>query len=291
VDLGALGRLSFVSGRWEDDGWRAVYADYFWSMSTKAIQGKLWSAAPEYWAQHFEPWFLPMYKKVLDLLELNSNHLLLDAGCGAGLFSNLALKTGAEVIGVDAAPGLLSIARRRNPQNNFLEEDLEELPFADNTFHVVTGFNSFQYTGDLGKALMQAKRVLKPNGRLIVAIWNRPELSDATQVFRAIGTLLPPPPPGMPGPFVLSEDGKIEGSFINAGLKLIYKTHAICPFLYSSLADAVKGFMGTGPAAAAINNSDKHTVEATIGRALHAFQLADGFHFLQNNFLVYIAVK
>src|ERR1700733_278682 len=35
-------------------------------MSTKGIQGKLWSVAPEHWAQHFEPWFLPMYRKVLD---------------------------------------------------------------------------------------------------------------------------------------------------------------------------------------------------------------------------------
>jgi len=260
-------------------------------MSTKAIQGKLWSGAPEHWAQHFEPWFLPLYKKVLDLLELNSNHLLLDAGCGSGLFSKLAIKTGAEVIGVDAAPGLLEIAKRRNPKNNFLEEDLEALPFADDTFHVVTGFNSFQYAGDLGKALMEAKRVLKPNGRLVVAIWNRPELSDATQVLKAIGSLLPPPPPGTPGPFALSENGGMESSFINAGLKLIYKTSAACPFVYTSLTDAIKGFMGTGPAAAAMDNTDMHLVESVIARAMHSFRLSEDLHFLQNSFLVFVAVK
>jgi 2-polyprenyl-3-methyl-5-hydroxy-6-metoxy-1,4-benzoquinol methylase len=96
-------------------------------MSTKAIQGKLWSVAPQYWAKHFEPWFLPMYRNVLQQLQLTDKHLLLDAGCGSGLFSHLAIKAGADVVGVDAAAGLLEVARQRNPQHNFLEEDLEAL--------------------------------------------------------------------------------------------------------------------------------------------------------------------
>jgi tRNA/tmRNA/rRNA uracil-C5-methylase (TrmA/RlmC/RlmD family) len=81
-------------------------------MSTKEIQGKLWSIEPHSWAQYFEPWFLPMYKKVLEQLELTEKDFLLDAGCGSGLFSNLAIETGAEVIGVDASIGLLGVARR-----------------------------------------------------------------------------------------------------------------------------------------------------------------------------------
>src|SRR5262245_45206128 len=121
-------------------------------MSTKAIQGELWSVAPQYWAKHFEPWFLPMYKKVLEQLELK-DQLLLDAGCGSGMFSNLAINAGAEVIGVDAAPGLLEVARQRNPESSFLEEDLEALPFTSNYFDVVAGFNSFQYAGSFEKAL------------------------------------------------------------------------------------------------------------------------------------------
>jgi SAM-dependent methyltransferase len=260
-------------------------------MSTKTIQGKLWSIAPDNWSQHFEPWFLPMYRKVLEQLQLNEDHLLLEAGCGSGMFSYLAIKAGAQLIGVDAAPGLLEVARRRNPQNNFMEEDLEALPFNENSFHVVTGFNSFQYAGSFEKALVEAKRVLKPGGRLVLAIWDKPELSDATNVLKAIGSLLPPPPPGTPGPFALSEDGKIEGVFKNNGLKLIYKTSVACPFLYSSLADGVKSFMGTGPAAAAMNNNEKKTVEQTIAGALKPYRLADGFHFLQNQFLVFIAEK
>src|SRR6186997_2005226 len=117
-------------------------------MSTKSIQGKLWGIAPQYWSKHFEPYFLPMYKKVLEQLKLSADTLLLDAGCGSGLFSSMAIESGAQVIGIDAAPALLEVARTRNPQNNFMEEDLEAMPFADNSFDIVTGFNSFQYAGN-----------------------------------------------------------------------------------------------------------------------------------------------
>ena len=136
-------------------------------MSTKQIQGKLWSIAPTYWSQHFEPFFLPMYKKTLAQLTLTNDTMLLDAGCGAGLFSSMAIRQGAQVIGIDAAPGLLKLARKRNPENNFLEEDLETLPFTDNSFDIVTGFNSFQYAGDFEKSIREAKRVLKENGKLV----------------------------------------------------------------------------------------------------------------------------
>lgn len=131
-------------------------------MSTKEIQGKLWSVAPQYWSNYFEPFFLPMYKKTLEQIHLDEETMLLDAGCGSGLFSYMAISTGAQVIAIDAAPGLLSVARERNPHTNFMEEDLESMPFASGSFDVVTGFNSFQYAGNFTNALSEAKRVLKP---------------------------------------------------------------------------------------------------------------------------------
>jgi SAM-dependent methyltransferase len=258
-------------------------------MSTKTIQGKLWSIAPQYWAQYFEPVFLPMYKKVLEQLALNEDHDLLDAGCGSGLFSYLAIETGVSVTGVDAAPGLLEIARRRNPQNNFLEEDLEALPFKENSFDVVAGFNSFQYAGSFENALLEAKRVLRPGGKLVIGIWDKPENSDGTHILKAIGSLLPPPPPGTPGPFALSEDGKMESILKANGLKLLTKTQVTCPAFYENASDGVKAYLGTGPAAAAMNSS--RLVEKTIREAFQRFRIADGFHFMQNSFLFFIAEK
>jgi trans-aconitate methyltransferase len=54
-------------------------------------------------------------------------------GCwtpGAGLLALLARLRGAEVTALDAAPGLLAVARRRLPDADVREGDLEALPFA-----------------------------------------------------------------------------------------------------------------------------------------------------------------
>jgi ubiquinone/menaquinone biosynthesis C-methylase UbiE len=260
-------------------------------MSTKTIQGKLWSVAPSYWAKHFEPCFIPMYKNVLGQLSIHPQTLLLDAGCGAGLFSSMAIRKGAQLIGIDAAPGLIKIARQRNPSNNFMEEDLENLPFADNSFDIVTGFNSFQYAGNFENALNEAKRVLKEKGSLVIGIWDKPEKSEATEVLKAIGSLLPPPPPGTPGPFALSEDGVIEGILKRIGMKTRFISSVACPLFYHTLSDGIQSFMGTGPAAAAINYADEITVREIIAEALQPFRVADDCYHLQNQFLVFIAEK
>jgi SAM-dependent methyltransferase len=260
-------------------------------MTTKTIQGRLWSASPQNWALYFEPWFLPMYKKALENLDLTYEHLLLDAGCGSGLFSYLAIRTGAQVIGVDAAPGLLKIARQRNPLNIFLEEDLESLPFPEHSFHVVTGFNSFQYAGTFYRALSEAERVLKPGGRLVIGIWDKPEMNDATQILTAIGELLAPPPAGEEGPFSLSEEGLLEKILENRGLKLVSKSTVPCPFLYASLHDGVNSFLGTSPAAAAIEKKGRPSVKKKISLALKPFRLPEGLYFLQNQFQLLIAEK
>lgn len=260
-------------------------------MSTKEIQGKLWSVAPHYWSNYFEPFFTPLYKKTLEQLQADEDSMLLDAGCGSGLFSHMAISTGAQVVGVDAAPGLLSVARERNPQHNFLEEDLESLPFSSGTFDIVAGFNSFQYAGNFTNALSEAKRVLKTGGRLVIGIWDKPEYSDATTILKEINSLVPPPPPGTPGPFALSEDGKIESICTALKLKVIYKIRIACPFLYHTTDEGIKSFLGTGPAAAAMKHASELKVHQTIAEALQPYRLTEDMYHLQNSFLLFIAEK
>lgn len=260
-------------------------------MMTKEIQGRLWSAAPQYWSKHFEPYFMPMYRKAMESIRPDPNTLLLDAGCGSGLFSHIAVSKGAQVMGVDAAPGLLQVAKERNPKTNFLEADLESLPFAGNSFDVVTGFNSFQYAGNFTNALAEAKRVLRDGGKLVIGIWDKPENSDATQVLKAIGTLLPPPPPGTPGPFALSQDGVIESVCTSLNLKVLERSIVPCPFLYPSLTDGIKSFLGTGPAAMAMEYASEKQVQQTIALALKPFQLTEDLYHLQNHFILLIAEK
>jgi SAM-dependent methyltransferase len=260
-------------------------------MQTKQVQGKLWSTAPQNWSTLFEPLFIPLYKKAIEQLRLTENDLVLDAGCGSGLFTSMAHSTGALVTGMDAAPGLLEVARQRNPSVSFLEEDLEALPFSAESFDVVTGFNSFQYAGNFTNALVEAKRVLKKEGKIVIGIWDKQETSEAASILKAISSLMPPPTPGTPGPFALSEEGRMEAILSSVNLKLVSRLVVGCPILYHSLSDGIKSFMGTGPAAAAMNYATESQVEQIIANAFRPYRLTDNFYHLQNSFLLFIAEK
>ena len=95
------------------------------------VQGELWSSDPQGWAEVAEGRIQPLYERVLERLQPLSGTRLLDAGCGSGLFAELAARGGADVIGLDAAPGLVEYARRRRPAAGYVVGDLERMPFAD----------------------------------------------------------------------------------------------------------------------------------------------------------------
>jgi SAM-dependent methyltransferase len=244
-----------------------------------------------YWAKYFEPYLLPMYKKALAQLNLSEDHTVLDTGCGAGLFSGLAIETGAKLIGIDPVPALLDLARLRNPNNVFLEGGRNLLPFFNDSFHVVTAFNSFRFTNNFTAFFSEVKRVLKESGRLVLGLWDKASFNDASSVYESLNTLLPTGIQKIPDPFLVAENGSVENIIERTGLNIVYRTRIACPFLYNNPVHAVNGFMSTRHAIAATHYTDKETVEKTIAESLDAFRLTDEIYFLQNHFLLFIAEK
>src|SRR5438874_3048660 len=99
-------------------------------MGSAAVQGRFWGRAAHDWAELQEPAGLPLWEAMLDAAAVGPGTRLLDAGCGAGGASVLAAGRGAQVNGLDAAQGLLAIARERVPDGDFQLGDLEALPYA-----------------------------------------------------------------------------------------------------------------------------------------------------------------
>lgn len=260
-------------------------------MQTKEVQGKLWSSAPSDWAKYLEPTWIPMYRAVLTRLDLNEEKMLLDAGCGAGLFLSMVVPTGATVHGIDAAPGLLEVSKKRLPGVTLMIEDLEAIPFSDGTFDYVTGFNSFQYAGSFQNALAEARRVTKKSGKVVIGIWGREEDCDASTVLKAIGALLPPPPPGTPGPFALSEDGKVEAICEAVGLKVLEKQGVSCPWHFASVEELIRGFMCTAPCVKAAQLVGEEQVTKAITQSAEPYSLADGIYQIRNQFTFFITEK
>lgn len=257
-------------------------------MQTKDVQGKLWSTAPADWVKYLEPTFIPMYQAALSGLVLNEERLLLDAGCGSGLFLSMAAATGVEVHGIDAAPGLLAISKDRLPGAALLIEDLEALPFIDGTFDVVTGFNSFQYAGSFQNALTEARRVVKRHGKVVIGIWGAEKDCEAGTVLKAVASLLPLPAPETPGPFALSEEGKAEAICQSTGLKVLHKQTVFCPWQFIGDEALQNGFLCTAPCAKAVQAVGEETVREAILSSAQPYNVADDVYYMRNNFTVFI---
>jgi cyclopropane fatty-acyl-phospholipid synthase-like methyltransferase len=104
--------------------------------------GPLWEAHAADWAVTEEQQ-VPTYEAAHQRLGVQAGQRVLDIGCGAGVFLWLAADRGAQVFGLDASRGLLEIARKRVPDADLRWGDMQHLPYDDDSFDLVTGFNSF----------------------------------------------------------------------------------------------------------------------------------------------------
>lgn len=260
-------------------------------MSTKNKQGELWGTAPNDWALYLEITFIPLYKKVISKLNPAPQSQVLDIGCGSGLFLRMVNAKGATATGIDVSPELLGIALQRNPQTTLLNQDMENLPFSDKSFDMVTGFNSFQYSEDIIKVLKEIKRVLKDDGKLAIGVWGSAAECEALKVLASIASLLPEQPAGSPGPLALSEEGKVEKLLTASGFKILEKGTAEGHWNFSSLDEAMKGILSAGPSAEAISYAGIEKVKEQLMRTFETFNIYDEIYVLENVFHYFIAGK
>ena len=174
-------------------------------------QRELWSAAPRDWAEIAEPENESLFARLLDACRVGAGSRLLDVACGSGFAAMLAAARGASVAGVDVTPALLEIARERTPAGDFREAGMDELPFGDACFDVVTGVNGFQFALDPAVALGEAARVLVPGGRLGAATFAEPERNEGTALHLAMKALVDEPADDGYTPYALSSAGGLEG--------------------------------------------------------------------------------
>ena len=256
---------------------------------TAAANGLLWGARARNWADIQEAAGAGAYEPVMRRTGVEAGVRFLDVGCGAGSAAAQAAALGATVSGVDAAEPLLAIARERAPGGDFRLADLEALPFKDGAFDVVTGFNAFQYAGSPVKALAEAKRVTRRGGAVAIAVWGDPTLMQATTLLTALRGLLPPPPPGAPGPFALSEPGALVALAAAAGLEPGPSFDVHSTIEYPDLETAVRGWSSSGVAARAAGVAGEAAVADAHRTALGAFANGAGGYSLSAVFRCLLA--
>jgi SAM-dependent methyltransferase len=94
----------------------------------------------------------------------------LDAACGTGRHARHLVQRGYRVIGTDLTPEMLAKARANVPGAGFVEADLRDLPLESGRFDLVTCGLAVAHLPELGPAVGEMARVLRPGGRAVVSV-------------------------------------------------------------------------------------------------------------------------
>jgi SAM-dependent methyltransferase len=177
---------------------------------------------------------------VADAAGVGVGTLLLDLGCGDGAFCAFAARRGAMVHGIDVEPDAVARALEAVPGADFRLGLMEDLPWADASFDVVTAFDSLQYALDTEVALIEATRVSRVEGRIAICKWGPPDGNEFFAFLTSIGAggvrgeIVPVSDPvedairstrlvvlatgEVPAPIEMAGDSALESSLAGAGV-------------------------------------------------------------------------
>ena len=175
--------------------------------------------------------------------EVGAADHVLDVACGTGNATLPAARHGAQVRGLDIAPGLLAQARfqamRDGLEIEFVLGDAEALPWDDATFDVVLSTFGCMFAPRHEVAAGEIARVLKPGGRVGVCAWT-PE-GRVGGFFREIAAHLPPQPEWFRPPPLWGVPEHVSGLFAGTGVEPRFERTTV-DFIFDSPEAAVLAY-------------------------------------------------
>jgi ubiquinone/menaquinone biosynthesis C-methylase UbiE len=193
------------------------------SMS-KITRGQVTASAAEVYEEFYLPalfqeWASPM----LEAARVEPGARVLDVACGTGVLARaLAERVGPRgaVVGLDINEGMLAVARRVSPRVEWRAGAAERLPFDAESFDAVLSQFGLMFFDDRPAAIREMQRVLKPGGRLAVAVWDTLENTPAYAAFVALLRRLfgEQVAGSLRAPFVLGDPKALAALFAEAGI-------------------------------------------------------------------------
>jgi SAM-dependent methyltransferase len=234
---------------------------------------------------------MPVSRWMIDAVSPQPGERMLELAAGVGDTGFLAaelLHPRGTLVSSDATDGMLDAARARavelgarNVEFARLELEWIDLPTA--SVDAVLCRWGFMFAVDPATALGETRRVLRPGGRLALAVWDAPEHNPwatiPTQALVALGHA-PPPDRSAPGMFALAAPGRLAGLLESAGFTDVtvdaVGVEAIHPSLdayFEDLCDVSRAF---GDVLAGLSDAEREAVRSEIGALAAPFTAAEG---------------
>jgi ubiquinone/menaquinone biosynthesis C-methylase UbiE len=135
------------------------------------------AAAEAYERYLVPPVFGPWAEYVVDIAAPRRGEHALDVGCGTGVATRIVANRTGRAAGIDIDPAMIEVARRddeiANDRIDWRCADACRLDFADAEFDLCLCIQGLQHFVDREQALKEIRRVLKPSGRFVAAVWAR----------------------------------------------------------------------------------------------------------------------
>ena len=183
-----------------------------------------------YWADNeavFDDSLDRYRKRFLDTAAVAAGDRVLDIGCGNGQTTRDAARLAAagSALGVDLSSRMLEQARRRAAEEGvdnvrFIQADAQIHPFDAGAFDIAISRTGAMFFGDASAAFANIARALRPDGRLVLFVWQSLAQNHWVRDFSAAlaaGRQLPAPPPDAPGPFSLADPDRVRPLLAGAG--------------------------------------------------------------------------
>jgi SAM-dependent methyltransferase len=193
---------------------------------------RMWATVAGPWSEHadyVDARGASMTAKMLELSAPRPGDRVLELACGPGglgLAAAERVAPGGEVVLSDVVAEMTSIAAARADALGLANVstcvlDLEQIDQPDGSYDVVLCREGLMFAPDPARATREIRRVLRPGGRVALAVWGPRQRNPwLAVVFDAVSAQVgaPVPPPGIPGPFSLDDPDKLAGLLSDAGL-------------------------------------------------------------------------
>jgi SAM-dependent methyltransferase len=248
-----------------------------------------WQEAAEAWHRWdptFDEWLGPATERMLDLTEVRDGTRVLDVAAGSGGQTLAAARRGATVLATDISEAILEYAAAEARRAGFERVatrvlDGEKLDVEPGTFDVVVSRLGIMYFPDKPRALAEQHRALRAGGRVGAIVFAEGEANGFFSV--PIGIIrrraeLPPPAPGLPGPFSATGIGSL---LEEAGFQDVRVDRVAAPLRLSSAAECARlereSFGALHQMLAGLDAGAQTEAWAEIEESLGQFEGPDGF--------------
>jgi len=190
-------------------------------MTESVLQAQI-EAATAYEALFVPALFRQWAPIVADIVEIKTGDRVLDIACGTGVLAREAAARAGQtghVVGLDPHAGMLAVARKLSPTIDWQQGTAEALPSPDRSFDAVVSQFGLMFFVDREKAIREMLRVMRPDGRCAVAVWDAIENLPAFAALVALLDRIAGTAAGdaLRAPFVLGDRRELAALFSRAG--------------------------------------------------------------------------